>query len=271
LGTIVPKYQYLSQEMVQQIVNETKAKRELSQLEIAKLASRLNLFLGLHERGKQTSSEPTFLQLRAQIKKLHNALNVLKSALLPATEQVSLRKHLIQLGELYAETRGPHPKLPAVNDYRSGERLDEMISSVSQVLEWMNKTPANMEEPRNWWVPPFFIFSERGRRFLSGVPIDAHRRAGTEELIGGTLPFVYEETFQTRYGVSRPPGPGGRFVLAVLRLAGISNDDNRPFVNATVIKYRQNYLRREGRSGTSSQPSVLEDEQKKISRSSNDG
>jgi hypothetical protein len=95
-----------SQEMVQQIVNETQADRELSQLEITELASTLSWFLDAHETHKQTSSEPTFLQLRAQIQKLHNALKVLKSAL-PAPEQVSLRNYLFRLGEAYAEIRGP--------------------------------------------------------------------------------------------------------------------------------------------------------------------
>ena len=227
---------YISQEMVQQIVNETQAGRELSQLEMTDLAFSLNLWLGSYETGKKLSSEPTFLQLRAQIQKLHNALKVLKSAL-PAPEQVSLRNYLFSLGEAYAEIRGPHPNLPVVKDYRSGERLDEMISSVSQVLEWMNKTPANMEKPQNWWLDPFV------RRRLPNLPIDAHRRAGTEDLIGDKLPSIYENTFQAKYGISRPAGPGVRFVLATLRQAKISSGRNEPFTVETIIKYRQNYLK----------------------------
>ena len=259
----------LSQEMVQQIVNETQADRELSQLEITKLASILIFYLDVHKTHKQTSSEPTFLQLRAQIQKLHNALKVLKSAL-PAPEQVSLRNYLFRLGEAYAEIRGPHPNLPVVKDYRSGERLDEMISSVLQVLEWMNKTPADMEKPRNWWVIPSVLFTKTGWRLASEAPIDTHRRAGTEDLIGYTLPHIYEDTFQTKYGVSRPGGPGVRFVLAVLRQARISNRNNRPFSSGTVIKYRQNYLEKE-KGQSSSGPIRGGRRAKKIIRFSNDG
>jgi hypothetical protein len=45
LGALVPKSLHLSQDMVQQIVSETQANRELSQPEIGKLASMLNLTL----------------------------------------------------------------------------------------------------------------------------------------------------------------------------------------------------------------------------------
>jgi hypothetical protein len=236
----VPENLHLSLEMVQQIVNETKAERELSQPEIMRLAIELDVFLREHDSFEKLYSEPTFRQLHAQINKLHNALKVLKRAL-SAAEQISLRNYLNRLGEEYAETRGPHPNL-AVREgvtmfrYRSNERLNEMISCVSQVLEWMNETPAEMEEHLDWWDGTLYMSIKRGRDpDLKKLPVDTHRRRHTEDFIGRQLPRVYERNFQTKYGVSRhPSGPGVRFVLAVLQHAGISNDDNQQFSSETV-------------------------------------
>ena len=281
----MPENLHLSREMVQQIVSETQAKREPSQPEIRRLASSLNLVLSEYEGLEKLYSEPTSQQLRAQINALVNALTRLKKKL-PAPEQTSLRNYLIHLGESYASTEGQHPNLTphsvggvletgegvsSIDHYRSDQRLDEMISSVSQVLEWFNKTPAGMERLSNWWDrdPHWFeddyeLMMERLLTTPRDLPEDEHRRRHlTERLIGMQLPEVYEMTFNTRYGVSRPPGPGVRFVLAVLRHAGISKDDNQPFSSNTVIKYRQNYLRARRAAASSIAPS-LDGEPKKL-------
>jgi hypothetical protein len=101
----------LSLEMVQQIVKETQAKRELSQRQIETLASVLNLTLShQYEHHVELYSEPTFKQLSEQITTLHKALERVKSAL-PSTEQSSLRNYLIHLGEEYAAAKGQHPGL----------------------------------------------------------------------------------------------------------------------------------------------------------------
>jgi hypothetical protein len=267
LGARVSENFHLSLETVQKIATETYPERELSQSEIVDLASRLNGCLWWYEVDKKFYSEPTFKQLCTQIHKLHKALKVLKHAL-PSPEQNSLRNYLIELGEVYAETRGSHPNLASKEAaptkyhyrYRSDERLDEMISSVSQVLEWMNNTPAKMKKPANWWILPEML--KRG--YGSNLPIDAHRGGGglRTNLIGYLLPEAYEKVFKTRYGVSRSPGPGVRFVEAVLRHAGISND-NKPFSVETVISYRQNYRRRTGRTAASSSASLSDKEPKK--------
>jgi hypothetical protein len=148
LGALVPENLHLSQETVQQIVEETRAERESSQQEIRTLAGILNLTLSEYEYRKALNSEPTSQQLSEQINILREALKELKFAL-PSPEQISLRYYLIHLGEAYAAIRGPHPNLAphslggvldtgeevsAIDHYRSDERLDEMISSVSQVL-----------------------------------------------------------------------------------------------------------------------------------------
>jgi hypothetical protein len=127
----------------------------------------------------------------------------------------------------------------------------------------MNNTPASTEELSNWWDRKPHWFEEEPELMMERLigpprdfPKDAHRiRRLAEHLIGMELPRVFEKTFKTKFGVSRPPGPGVRFVLAVLRHAGISNDDDRPYSSETVIKYRQNYLRAR-RAG----PVLLDDE-----------
>jgi hypothetical protein len=298
LGVLVAENLPLSLEMVQQIVTETRAERELSQSEIEQLAFWLNDILSEYLYREELYSEPTFSQLINQINKLHTALKELKLAL-TSPEQISLRNYLIELGEEYASTKGQHPNLApciigcmfegeevsAVYHYRSDERLEEMINSVLQFLEWMDHTPAKMKEPSNWWDRNPHWFEGEHEKWLERetkpyfTRIDAHRRRATEYLIGTRLPQFYELTFRTKFGVSRPPGPGVRFVLVVLKHAQIFNDDNQPFSIETVIKYRQNYLRRARQNyqrrargaGTSSSPSVLEEEGKKTSRSSNDG
>ena len=278
----MPKYQYLSEEMVQQIVNETRAKRALSQPEIKRLDLELNVTLSEYVHSKEFYSEPTSSQLSGQINKLHNALRGLKEAL-PSLQQVSLRYYLIHLGEVYAAIRGPHPGLTphslgawnpeteeevsAIDHYRSDERLNEMISSISQVLEWMNNTPVHMREVSNWWErKPHWLEDDTEQmweRLLHApreLPKDVHRRRLTEDLIGMQLPKIYEKAFSTNFGISRhPPGPGVRFILAVLRHAGIVNEyNNQPFAVETVITYAQSYPR--GRRILAA--SLLDNEQK---------
>ena len=223
----MPKNLHLSQEMVQQIVRETRAERELSQSEIKRLASMLNLTLSEYLNGEERRcSEPTSSQLSEQINKLHQVLKRLKLAL-PSLEQISLRYYLIHLGEAYAATQGQHPNLAphsvgglldtgeevsAIDHYHSDVRLNEMISSVSQVLEWMNKTPASMKKISNWWdrkphwlEDEYELMMERLLTPPRDLPKDAHRRRLTEHLIGLQLPEVYERTFKKRFGVSRSP------------------------------------------------------------------
>ena len=262
----MPENLHLSQEMAEQIAREAHPERELSQFEIQRLTSSLNQTLRDYQCSEELYLEPTFNQLQQQVNTLHNALERVKRAL-PPPGQDSLRNYLIHLGEEYATTKGPHPNLApcfiggildydtgedvsALNHYRSDDRLEEMISSVLQVLEWMDHTPATMKEPSNWWDRYPHWFEGEYEKWLERLEkpripaINAHRRRATEYLIGNRLPQVYGLTFNKKFGVSRhPPGPGVRFVLVVLRHAGIRNDHNRPFSSNTVIKYRQKYAR----------------------------
>jgi transcriptional regulator with XRE-family HTH domain len=225
LGALVLEKPHLSLEIVEQIVRETRAQRELSQLEIERLASMLNLTLSEYLNAEERYSEPTSSQLSEQINKLHQALKRLKLAL-PTPEQISLRYYLIHLGEAYAASQGQHPNLAphhiggefegeavsAIDHYYSDVRLNEMISSVSQVLEWMNKTPASMKKISNWWDrKPHWLENDDElmmERLLTpphDLPKNAHRRRSTEHLIGLQLPEVYERTFKEKFGVSQSP------------------------------------------------------------------
>jgi hypothetical protein len=259
----VPENSRLSEEMVREIAREAYPERELSQFEINRLQSRLNLTLSNYQYSQELYLEPTFRQLREQANKLYKSLERVKDAL-PPSGQDSLRNYLIHLGEAYAASKGPHPNLPphfigglldsgeevsTLHHYRSDERLQEMISAILQLFEWMDHAPSEME-PSNWWDRYPHWFDGEQEKWLerlekpSRIPnLDAHRHRHTEYLIGDRLPQLYEMEFEANFGVSRPPGPGVRFILAVLRHAGIVNERNQPFSIETVIKYAQSYPR----------------------------
>lgn len=244
---------HLTEEMVQQIVKETQAKRELLQSEIRRLASILNLTLTEFERRSRLRSEPTPRKLRKQIGDLHKALRKLKLAF-PDPEANSLRNYLIDLGESYAATKGPHPNLrphsvlvsletgqEGIDHYRSDERLDEMVSCVSQVLAWMNNTPAKTKKISVWWDrPPHWLDDQtvwdRLERGVSSEDVERHHLTVT--LIGRELPQIYHRHFGQPFGISRPRGsgkygPGVRFAVSVLQHAGMK------VAPETVIKYRK--------------------------------
>lgn len=251
----------LSPEMVQQIVGETHPDREWSRSEIERLTRALNKSLSEHRYRHQLLSEPTPSQLRRQVSDLRNelrkALSQLKLAL-STSEQNSLRNYLIHLGEECARTKGGHPDLPphylggvletgkevsAIDHYRSDEYLDKMISSVSQVLEWMPAPSDATLEFSYWWDrTPHWLEDQNvvgglERRFR---PIE--RRKLTERLIGGELPHVYHLNFGQPFKVSRGRrsgryGPGVRFVVLVLKQAGVN------VAPETVIKYRTRWLK----------------------------
>jgi hypothetical protein len=261
-GALVPGNLHLSLEMVQQIVGETHPNREWSRLEIERLTRALNISLSEHQHRKQLLSEPTPVKLRRQIralrKELRNALSELKLAL-STSEQNSLRNYLIHLGEDYAHDRSGHPNLAphyasgvletgeevsAIDHYRSDEYLDGMISSISHVLEWMRNPPKTTEELLYWWdrTPHWLDCQTVEERLQQRFrPLDHHGL--TERLIGGELPHVYHLNFGQPFKVSRGRragkyGPGVRFVVSVLKHAGVNVAPN------TVIRYRTRWLKR---------------------------
>jgi hypothetical protein len=113
-----------------------------------------------------------------------------------------------------------------------------MISSVSQVLEWMNKTRASTKKLSGWWDrPPHWLDDQSlSERLEHGFSEDVERHKLTESLIGRDLPSIYYLTFGMQSGVSRTAsgkyGPGVRFVVSVLRHAGMNVPPE------TVIRYR---------------------------------
>ena len=89
----MPENIFSHRKWFEQIANETHPERELSQSEIRRLASTLNMTLSEYERRKQLRSEPTPPKLRKQISDLHKALRKLKLAF-PDPKANSLRNYL---------------------------------------------------------------------------------------------------------------------------------------------------------------------------------
>jgi hypothetical protein len=252
---------HFSPEAAAEIIQEVNPKLQFSKRQIETLTWQLNNALYDYQRRKEDHAEPTSRQLHEDIKGLHRSLRNLKFAL-PATETRSLRNYLVELGETYAARRGGHPNLEphtvsdvipernwmevtAVDHYRSDERLkqivDQLIESVTELLDWMDHTPPEMKRNTNWlYRIPYWLDDDptemEGKR---EPPVDSHREGPTVWLIGWKLPQIYRLTFDRSFRVSRMEsesgtryGPGVRFVLAALQRAGI---DVSP---ETVIKYR---------------------------------
>jgi hypothetical protein len=247
----VPKILSLAQERVHQIVNETHPHKEFSELEISRLTSNLNQTLSQYAEDNKLLCEPTAQQLRKQISAMHKALRRLK-LVFPPSEQRSLRNYLIHLGEDYAMARGAHPNLEpryvggsldngdtweTILHYHSDKRLDQMISSVSQVLEWMDKAKKDTKDRLHWWDRPPLDEQTVEERFESadGWPIE--RTKLKETLIGSALPRVYAKHFGQPFRTSRGRGsgqygPGVRFLASILQYAGVHTTPE------TIIKYQ---------------------------------
>jgi hypothetical protein len=257
------QFRPLSSEDVAQILTEADAPL-LSDKEIGRLTSWLNMALSEYGGRLEEYSEPTLIQLRKRVYAIHAALKRLK-AVLPSAEERSLDNYLIYLGEEYARTRGPHPNLEphevwavnpeteeeygGVDHYHSDARLHEMVDCVTQILDWLDNSPKWVDQIDNWLdhLPHWMDEDDTDPRDRVRRQRDAHRRPGRTKvwLIGKQLPLLYEWAFgRGKYGVSRSTtpgqyGPGIRFVSAVLRHAGIGDGAGREISPETIIKYRR--------------------------------
>lgn len=230
------------------------------------IVSSINHALRSYEFSISEQAEPTVKQLRSRIDKLYKAATTLKSAL-PTLTEISLYHYLAYVGEQYASAHGGHPNLAphevsgliydenenshevsAVDHYRTGERLDEIINGITELLAWMENSPPDSQLNKHNWVDeaPPWEWGENGiadRLEQQRRSPDEHReiRCGVH-LIGTLLPRVYQLTFFGRkYGVGRTVkadvttgyGPGIRFVAGICKAAGIEVSPE------TIIKYRQ--------------------------------
>jgi len=119
-----------------------------------------------------------------------------------------------------------------------------MVDSVTQLLAWIDHAPRmdeiNWVDNTPYWRDEENMFErlENQDEFLRSV--DAHRIRQTKRLIGHRLPGLYETTFGEKFTVSRSDDgtPGLRFVIGVLRHAGITRENGTELSIDTVIKYR---------------------------------
>jgi hypothetical protein len=154
--------------------------------------------------------------------------------LLPNREKDELLFNIISyFGEGYAASKGPHPNLPPYEledpmdnlpfpvNYRSAERLEQMISGINEIANWMQMyLDAKVDE-----IEP----SE-----LEDMP-------SAVWLIGYELPRLYE-LFFGRFGVSvsrKKSGPGIRFIIHVLDTAEITTGFGKAFSPQTIRTYRR--------------------------------
>jgi hypothetical protein len=187
---------------------------------------------------------------------MHYGLTRLQ-AVLPESKDL-LFEYIVELGETYAEFKGPHVGLQPVflteeeeedqkliaemrsrypdtdaaeflknsptrsifTDFRSKERLQAFIDYVPQILNWLSLS--RHVKPR-----------ESSRR----------NSAAALKLIGADLPVLYKEIFGRKFGVSRHRrtgkfGPGIRFIIGVLKHAKDVGILNEHFSPETIIKYR---------------------------------
>jgi hypothetical protein len=265
----MPSSKYLTEAEVDQILKQVDDQRSFSSKDILLFTKSLNRTLARYRMNEATRKGPTQRQLVANLDEFRKALKKLKSAL--PSEHSSLWNYLVYLGERFAERRGAHRNLvpqfalgyrpdgetfEIVDHYRSDERLQELVSSVPQVLDWISHGPALTKpsknekgrEPSAWrdhtlhWLDERNIFDEwkpQNPRLLNKL-----------ELVGYELANEYRRIFGKAFTTSRLKNgrhsPGVGFVLAVLKSAGISIKSD------TIIRYRteaRKGLRRRSRVG----------------------
>jgi len=255
----------LSPSVVEEILNTVDPQRQFSESQISEVTSTLNNILSNYALSEEErNTEPPAKKLNKQIAALDSALRRLKLAL-PKPSQRSLFNYIVHAGEAYAKANGPHPKVERqihVWDWKIGEefsfqldyfhsdkRLQEMIDSVTQVSAWLDYAAPRVKAAETNWIDntPYWLDKENMFQRLQHPdeflrPVDAHRLRETERLLGQYLPWVYETTFGREFTVSRsksgtPQGPGLRFVMEVLRHAGVTKEGGRELSIETAIKY----------------------------------
>lgn len=243
---------YLTEAEVEQILRQVDDQRSFSPKDISLFTKNLNRTLERYRLNEAIRKEPTQRHLVANLIEFRNALKKLKSRL--PSEHSSLWNYLVYRGECFAEQQGGHPNLAPqgalgyrpdgemfeiIHHYRSDERLQELVSSVPQVFDWITRGPALTKpskdekgrKPSKWrdhtphWLDERTIFDEwkPQPRLLNKL-----------ELLGYELPVQYRRIFGKNFTTSRLKNghsPGVGFVLAVLKCARIS------ISSETIIRY----------------------------------
>jgi hypothetical protein len=256
----------LSPSVVEDILNTVDPNRQFSETQVSKVTSTLNNILSNYALSEEErDTEPTAKELNKQIDALLSALRRLKLAL-PKPSQRSLFHYVVHAGEAYAAANGPHPNVERqtvhawdwgieeevsfeLDHFHSDKRLQEMIDSVTQVSAWLDYAASQMKAAETNWIDntPYWLDEENMFQRLEHPeeflrPVDAHRLRQTERLIGQYLPRVYETTFGKEFTVSRsesgtPQGPGLRFVMEVLRRAGVTKKGGKELSIETAVSY----------------------------------
>jgi hypothetical protein len=259
----------LSASVVGEILNTVDPKHQFSETQLSEVTRKLNDILSDYALSEEERDvEPTAKELNKQIDALQSALKRLRLAL-PKPTQRSLFNYVVHVGEAYAEANGPHPNVERqtvhlwdwsigedgdevsfeLNHFHSNKRLQEMIDSVTQVSAWLDYAASRMKaDETNWidntpyWLDAKNMFERLGHPEEFLRPVDAHRLRQTERLIGLSLPRVYETTFGKKFTVSRSEsgalqGPGIRFVMEVLRCAGVTKKGAKQLSKETIARY----------------------------------
>ena len=265
VGAHMVSVKRLAPSVVEDILKTVDPKRQFSATQVSDATSTLNNILSNYALSeKERDTEPTAKKLNKQIDALQSALKRLKLAL-PKPPQRSLYNYLVHAGEAYAEANGPHPNVerqtvsdwyPEIGEevsfqldhFRSDQRLQEMINSVTQVLAWLDHAAPLGSADINWldntpyWLDEENMFERLEHPYSYLRPVDAHRFRQTELLIGKYLPRVYEKIFEKKFRINRTKegvgyGAGLCFVMEVLRHAEVTKKGGKELSIETAIKY----------------------------------
>lgn len=224
-----PEPRQLTRKDVEQIVKKVMPSEEVSSQLLDELRTEINDALNRYRIQSIWRAGPTTKQLSRKLAAFQAAMLRLKRNL--PDQSSKLFEYISDLGEYHAELRGHHPRLdnfhldwegedeppplppdtrPPTN-YRSRERLQDLIDCVGQVSEWLTHRAPYGRGP---WTPS-----------VSPAVL----------LTGFNLPRIYETVFKRKFGMGRK-SLGTRFVSEVLRLSKISGTG---YSTDAIIKNQQ--------------------------------
>jgi hypothetical protein len=211
------------------------------------LGSEINAAISQFKFRQDYAAAPTPTQFRKEFEDLRAALKRLKPKLPPIDRQNDLFNYVRRLGEAHAAVHGPHPgieprQFPSLcgfdlgndpPDFKSEQRLRELIESVEQISQWMEYNEDLV--PKMGWSKLEKIYGPTHSPELW--------------LIGKRLPSIFTKYFgqskaghRAKQGYSRCDG----FVVDVLEYAGIKTNKNKPYEADSVEKYRRRARKPEG-------------------------
>jgi hypothetical protein len=213
----------------------------LQRNETARFAKEINAGLLEYRLRLETESIP----LSSWLPRYQEIVVLLRKLrpILPDRKKDELLFNVIRhFGESYAASHGPHLGLapyeladpldnfPFPVNYRSDERLEQTIKSLSEIALWMRPFLDAEVEPV--------------------IQSNQEKMSAATWLIGYELPRIYEKFFHKPFGstiTSRKYGPGIRFILLILDAAGIVSSTGKQYSAITIRTYRRRarkYVRR---------------------------